>query len=105
VAAAVIFLALLAFAKAFTQLLAVLKPFLVAVFLFYVTQFGAKTVGIAPRIYLKKLVADVLDRVDQFPDIDPLAHYTLTLAETELTPVEREAAGAQRVDDISLDIH
>lgn len=66
-------------------------------------KLGGK-VGIAPRIYLKKLVADVLDRVDQFPDFDPLAHYTLTLAETELTPVEREAAGAASVDDISLDL-
>ena len=26
-------------------------------------------VGVAPRVYLKKLVADVLDRVDQFPDL------------------------------------
>jgi hypothetical protein len=67
-------------------------------------KLGGK-VGIAPRIYLKKLVADVLDRVDQFPDFDPLAHYTLTLAETELTPVEREAAGAKGVDDIALDMH
>jgi hypothetical protein len=66
-------------------------------------KLGGK-VGIAPRIYLKKLVADVLDRVDQFPDFDPLAHYTLTLAETELTPVEREAAGAASVDEISLDL-
>jgi hypothetical protein len=46
----------------------------------------------------------VLDRVDQFPDFDPLTHYTLTLAETELTPVEREAAGAASVDEISLEL-
>ncbi len=49
-------------------------------------------------------MADVLDRVDQFADFDPLAHYTLTLAETELNPVEREAAGAGGVDDISLEL-
>ena len=61
-------------------------------------------VGIAPRIYLKKLVADVLDRVDQYADFDPLVHYTLTLSENELTPVEREAAGARGVDDISLEL-
>jgi hypothetical protein len=66
-------------------------------------KLGGK-VGIAPRIYLKKLVADVLDRVDQFPDFDPLTHYTLTLSETELTPVERQAAGAGGVDDISLEL-
>jgi len=28
-------------------------------------------VGVAPRVFLKKLVADVLDRVDQFEDFDP----------------------------------
>ena len=66
-------------------------------------KLGGK-VGIAPRIYLKKLVADVLDRVDLFADFDPLRNYTLTLAETELNPVEREAAGAGGVDDISLDM-
>ena len=32
-------------------------------------------VGVAPRLFLKKLVADVLDRVDQFPDFDPRQHY------------------------------
>ena len=37
-------------------------------------------VGVAPRVFLKKLVADVLDRVDQFPDFDPRRHYALTLA-------------------------
>ena len=66
-------------------------------------KLGGK-VGIAPRIYLKKLVADVLDRVDQFADFDPLQHYTLTLSESELSPVEREAAGAGSVDEISLDL-
>ena len=33
-------------------------------------------VGVAPRVFLKKLVADVLDRVDQFPDFDPRRHYS-----------------------------
>ena len=28
-------------------------------------------VGVAPRVFLKKLVGDVLDRVDQFDDFDP----------------------------------
>ena len=67
-------------------------------------KLGGK-VGIAPRIFLKKLVADVLDRVDQHPDFNPLANYTLTLAESELTPVEREAVGAKSVDDIVLDMN
>jgi hypothetical protein len=59
-------------------------------------------VGIAPRIFLKKLVADVLDRIDQFPDFDPRQHYALTVSETELTAVERHAAAATDVDDIEL---
>ena len=61
-------------------------------------------VGIAPRVFLKKLVADILDRVDQFPDFDPRQHYALTLAEAELTDVEREARAARSPDDIKLDV-
>ena len=49
-------------------------------------------VGVAPRVFLKKLVADVLDRVDQFPDFDPRRHYALTLAAGELSETERNAA-------------
>jgi hypothetical protein len=59
-------------------------------------------VGIVPRLFLKKLVADVLDRVEQFPDFDPQRHYALTLVEHEMTPVERGASGATNVDDIDL---
>ena len=65
-------------------------------------RLGGK-VGIAPRIFLKKLVADVLDRMDQFPDFHPRQHYALTIAETELTPVERQAMGATDVDEIELE--
>lgn len=57
-------------------------------------------VGVAPRIFLKKLVADVLDRVEQFDDFDPRQHYALTLRTDELTDVERNAA--QSADDIDL---
>jgi hypothetical protein len=66
-------------------------------------KLGGK-VGVAPRIFLKKLVADVLDRIDQFPDFDPRQHYALTIAETELTPVERQAMGATDVDEIELEL-
>ena len=58
-------------------------------------------VGIAPRLFLKKLVADVLDRIDQFPDFDPRQHYRLTVATTEMTDTERSAAGAM-VDEIEI---
>lgn len=61
------------------------------------------SVGVAPRLFLKKLVSDVLDRVDQHVDFDPRRHYRLTIAEGELTRVERAARGATNVDDIELD--
>jgi hypothetical protein len=70
-------------------------------------ELGGKT-GVAPRIFLKKLVADVLDRVDQFPDFDPRRDYRLTMKATELTDVEREARSwgdlraASSVDDVDL---
>jgi hypothetical protein len=59
-------------------------------------------VGIAPRLFLKKLVADVLDRVDLHADFDPRKHYSLTLAESEMSVAERAATGAASVDDIEL---
>ena len=61
-------------------------------------------VGVAPRLFLKKLVGDVLDRVDQHPDFDPRRHYRLTVADGELTRVERAARGAASVDDVELDL-
>jgi len=60
-------------------------------------------VGIAPRLFLKKLVADVLDRIDQHETFDPRKDYQLTVASQEMTRVEREAQ-AQTVDDIELDL-
>jgi BREX system ATP-binding protein BrxC/D len=70
-------------------------------------QLGGR-VGVAPRIFLRKLVQDVLDRVDEFADFDPRAHYALTLSDTELTDTERNAAagssGATGVDDVPLDL-
>lgn len=61
-------------------------------------------VGIAPRLFLKKLVADVLDRVDQFADFDPRRDYRLTVSDSELTDVERNARAARSVDDVELDL-
>lgn len=66
-----------------------------------VGKLGGK-VGIAPRLFLKKLVSDVLDRIDQFADFDPAQHYQLTINTSELTAIEREAQ-AKTVDDIELD--
>ncbi|WP_441247348.1 BREX system ATP-binding protein BrxD [Kitasatospora sp. McL0602] len=58
-------------------------------------------VGIAPRVFLRKLVADVLDRVDEFEDFDPRQHYALTLSAAELSEAERSAASA---GDVELDL-
>ncbi len=65
-------------------------------------KLGGK-VGIAPRLFLKKLVSDVLDRIDQFPEFDPRQHYQLTVNDGELTRVER-AAQSDTVDDIELEL-
>jgi hypothetical protein len=64
-------------------------------------ELGGK-VGVVPRVFAKKLVADVLDRVDLFADFDPRRDYALTVEESELTDVERNARAAQHVDDIEL---
>jgi hypothetical protein len=64
-------------------------------------KLGGK-VGVAPRVFLKKLVSDILDRIDQFPDFDPHKHYKLTIQDTEMTAAERQAASATNVDEIEL---
>lgn len=61
-------------------------------------------VGIAPRLYLKKLVGDVLDRVEQFDDFDPRRDYALTVTDGELSDVERNAQRGLTPDDIDLDV-
>ncbi|MEH0929074.1 BREX system ATP-binding protein BrxD [Micromonospora sp. CPCC 205558] len=58
-------------------------------------------VGVAPRLFLKKLVGEVLDRVDQFPEFDPRQHYAPTMSTTEMTDVERNANSA---DEIALEL-
>lgn len=56
-------------------------------------RLGGK-VGVAPRLYLRKLV-DVLDKVEQHPDFDPRVHYQLTVTDPELSEVERNASRGQ----------
>uniref|UniRef100_UPI002AD49FB4 BREX system ATP-binding protein BrxD n=1 Tax=Frankia sp. Cas3 TaxID=3073926 RepID=UPI002AD49FB4 len=63
-------------------------------------RLGGK-VGVVPRLFLKKLVGDVLDRVDQFDDFAPRRDYPLTIGAAEMTDLERNAA---RADDIDLDL-
>ncbi len=66
-------------------------------------ELGAK-VGVAPRLYIKKLVGDVLDRVELIPEFDPRQHYRLTITDGELTSAERQARHAETADDIELDL-
>lgn len=66
-------------------------------------KLGGK-VGVAPRLYLKRLV-DVLDRVDQYEDFVPGEHYKLVVQANEMTAEERALAGVTRtVDDVELDL-
>ncbi|HET6300225.1 BREX system ATP-binding protein BrxD [Microbacterium sp.] len=62
-------------------------------------RLGGK-VGIAPRLYLRKLI-DILDRIEQFPDYAPEDATRIAVAAAELTADERAAAG---VDGIALDV-
>lgn len=61
-------------------------------------------VGIAPRVFLKKLVSEVLDRVDEFPDFNPRRDLALEITDGELTLEEREARRPRGADDVALDI-
>ncbi|MBN2197453.1 MAG: DUF2791 family P-loop domain-containing protein [Polyangiaceae bacterium] len=66
-------------------------------------KLGGKT-GVAPRIYLKRLV-DLLDRIDEYDSFDPRKHYDLVVEANELTVEERAAAGVGgNVDEIELDL-
>ncbi len=62
-------------------------------------------VGIAPRIFLKKLV-NLMDTVDLHEDFDPVRDYELTLGEGDgLTAEEANAAGVvKRASDIALEL-
>lgn len=53
-------------------------------------------VGVAPRLFLKKLVGAVLDRVDVHEDFDPRVDAGLAVSDAELSPDEAAAAGLVR---------
>ena len=58
----------------------------------------------APRLFVKKLVGDVLDRIELNADFDPRQRYRLTVIDHELTPAERQARHAESAEDIALDL-
>ncbi len=57
-------------------------------------------VGIAPRLFLRKLV-DVLDVIELHPDFDPYTDYVIKIGASELSEAEREVVSA---DDVELDL-
>lgn len=70
-------------------------------------EFGGR-VTIVPRVLLKKLVGDILDRVEEYPTFNPRQHYTLAVRSTDLTDIERNAthpadASAPDADSVNLD--
>ena len=64
-------------------------------------KLGGK-VGIAPRIYLRKLVAGILDRVDLHPDFDPRRDFELKIDTEEMTVEEQAAVVGRNPDDIEI---
>ena len=67
-------------------------------------KLGGRT-GVAPRIYLKKLVGGILDRVDQYQQFDPTRDFELVVgAEDLVNAEERAAATGLSPDDIDLDL-
>jgi hypothetical protein len=66
-------------------------------------ELGGK-VGIAPRLFLKKWVADILDRIETYPQFDPRKDYRLTVRSEEMTAQERNLTAASSVEDIPLDV-
>ncbi|MEQ1891107.1 MAG: BREX system ATP-binding protein BrxD [Planctomycetota bacterium] len=65
-------------------------------------ELGGK-VGVAPRLFLRKLV-DVLDRVDQFEEFLPRRDYALKLEPKDLDRVEAAAVRRESVEDIELEL-
>ncbi len=63
--------------------------------------FGGK-VAVAPRLFLRELT-DILDRVDQHQDFDPVAHYRLKVDEAQLSPEELAAARGEAMPAVESD--
>jgi hypothetical protein len=80
------------------------EPFIRALAEQVTGKLGGK-VGVAPRIFLRKLI-HVLDQVDEHPAFDPIKQYKLEIAAHELNADELSAAGMeQSVDDIELNLN
>jgi hypothetical protein len=53
---------------------------------------------------LKKLVADILDRIELHETFDPRKDYRLTIRQDELSTEERNLMPASSVEDICLEL-
>ena len=69
-----------------------------------VGELGGK-VGLAPRIFLRKLVSSVLDKVELHATFDPREHGGIQIDPSELTREEAAAAGNLSVEDVQLDLN
>jgi hypothetical protein len=70
-----------------------------------VTGSLGQTIGVAPRLFLKKLVGDILDKVDEHEAYEPMRDFQLVVTAAEMTPEESAAAGLTKsVDDIVLEL-
>jgi len=68
-------------------------------------KLGGK-VGVAPRLFLRKMVSELLDKVDEHADYEPKRDFKLVVDAREMTADERDAAGIETsVDDIALDLN
>ena len=65
-------------------------------------KLGGK-IGVAPRIFLRKLV-QVMDQVDEHPEFDPVKHYKLDLQPKADTGLANAAVSAHTVDDIEIEL-
>ncbi len=68
-----------------------------------VGELGGK-IGIAPRIFLRKLVSNVLDKVELYPDFDPRVDGGMTIDPEELRREEAAADGHRAVESVALDL-
>ena len=61
--------------------------------------------GVAPRLFLRKLVSDILDKVDLFEDFEPTRDYKPVVSGAEMNANERAAASAPgSAGDIDLNL-
>ena len=75
--------------------------FLVALAKKVAAGFGGR-VSVAPRIFLRELV-DVLDKIDQHAEYDPIKQYDLKLDEAALTAEELAARRGEEPPGVALD--